>query len=149
MLSDGYHYRCFRVFNGNLATPMMNNSTNNSLKDGERMHHVPACMERSHRVHGLIVVPGTHARVGRLDHQCLATAHDEPPRDSRQHDQFCAHQRELPKPRSRPRNPRPGATRQCTIEKFFPSARPPDTLLPISTHRPQDSLTQIPRATMR
>jgi hypothetical protein len=36
---------------------MMNNSTNSS-NDDERVHHVAVCMERSHRVHDLIVVPG-------------------------------------------------------------------------------------------
>lgn len=36
---------------------MMNNSTN-SLNDDEGVHHVAVWMERSHRVHDLIVVPG-------------------------------------------------------------------------------------------
>ena len=47
----------FRVFNGNLAPLMINNSTN-SLNFDKGVHHVAVCMERSHIVHDLIEVPG-------------------------------------------------------------------------------------------
>ena len=74
---------------------------------------------------------------------------DELPSDTRQQDQVCAHPRSFGTSRSRSRNPRSGATQQCTIENFFPSARPPDTLPQCPENRPQDSLTQIPRANTR